>query len=273
MSSFPLPPPPERHTSVCMPKTPSPRPRPKSFRPPSAAKSAASAPTPVSSRARSVHPLRELRDALGEVRGERISQPAFAELLGVSASLINAIESNEARKVSEDLHQRILTRFGVRIEEAAPPRPPTPGARPARHTAASAPRVICLAFPKLPLVEGLRRHQAEHPQIEAGALRAFDRTTLRRLRTILLAAHKAGKAAIALDLLQTRAEQIRHDLALPAATVAAAQKEIEAHRNQFPPGLFTEESAADQAYIETLRVKGMDKLRRKVSEIARAAVK
>ncbi len=207
-------------------------------------------------RRRTHHPIRQLRDALSEVRGQRITQAMFARMVGVSAALINALESRASRVLSADLQERIAMRFGVHLEAG-------------RNA-----RVICVMFPNLPLVEALRRYQDEQPLVEAGALRAFDEHGIRFLRSALLAAHKKKKAAIFWDLLQARTRQLLKDLQV-SGSFAEAKKEIAAHRGQFPSELFpaapapNAPPAADPEFLacgKALLAKGHTRLRRIVAQ-------
>ena len=190
------------HTSVCMPRE----------------------------RAHPHHPMRDLRDALSVALGERITQAVFAKQLGVSASLINAIESSQARPVSEDMYDRVALRYGVRLG--------VPGRS----------RSVCMAFPELPLQEGLRKWMAQQARVEGGALLAFDLHTANRIRACLLAAHRKNKAAIFLDVLHRQIEELTHEMGLDAG-VAAAAKEIAANKG-FPAKLFSENYGALQAYAK-----------------------
>jgi len=189
------------------------------------------------------HPIRQLRDALSIVRGQRITQAIFARMLGVSASLINGLETKTSRVLSADLRERIAMRFGVHIDDTPPG------------------RVICLIFPKLPLIDALRRYQEEQPAIEAGALRNFDERTVKFLRAALLAAHKKGKAVIFLDQLQAKTRALLEDLQV-AAKLPEAEREIAASHGHFPADLTKDPLAETAAYANTLFSQGASRLRK-----------
>jgi transcriptional regulator with XRE-family HTH domain len=174
------------------------------------------------------HPLRQLRDGLAEVRGQAVTQAVLARELGVSASLVNAIEAGGARAVSDDLRARIATHYGVRLGGA--------GGSGAGGRAAARP--VCMAFPELPLAEGLRRAQAEQSLVEDGALFAFDAYEVTVLRAALLAAHRAKKASIFLHVLTGHVEEIVARMRL-GRHLPAAQKDIKENHGQFPPGIVT----------------------------------
>jgi transcriptional regulator with XRE-family HTH domain len=175
--------------------------------------------------------MRDLRNALTEARGARVTQAVFARALGVSASLINAIESSQARGVSEDLHDRIALRFGVRLND--------PVAR----------RTICMAFPDLPLAEGLRKWDEQHRQVEAGALFAFDLDMADRIRAWLLAAYRKGKAAIFLDVMHRELEELSKEMGLTEAAVLQAGEEVY-DRGGFPAEIFADNADALETYAQ-----------------------
>jgi len=64
---------------------------------------------PVPRKPKFTHPLRTLRAALGK------SQPQFANMFGISASYVQAIELGQ-RKLSNELADAIMLRFGVNAE-------------------------------------------------------------------------------------------------------------------------------------------------------------
>ncbi len=188
----------------------------------------------MSSRRR--HPIRQLRDALSAVRGERVTQATFAEMVGVSASLINGLETRTSRVLSDDLRERIAMRFGVHIEDQRQP------------------AVTCLIFPKLPLTDALRKYQDEQPAIESGALRQFDERLVATLRAALLAAHKKNKAVIFLDQLETKMHDILDDLGV-IGKFPEAKREISANRGLFPPHLTQDNLAQIVTHFQAARTR------------------
>jgi transcriptional regulator with XRE-family HTH domain len=182
------------------------------------------------------HPIRLIRDTLSAVRGQRITQASFAKMLGVSASLINALESKGSRILSEDLRERIAMRFGVKI---GPGRSSPP---------------VCLMFPALPLEEGLRQYQEKQALVDTGALHAFDLHLVPVLRAAMLAAHKNKKAAILLDLFYKRTEQLIHELKIEGS-YPAALAEIQAHHGAFPRELSSAAHDELMAYADAFMAK------------------
>src|ERR1039458_4674383 len=59
-----------------------------------------------------VHPVRAVRQAVGESLGKKLTQPAFARMVGVSAATIQSVELGRLA-LSPDLANRIFVLTGA----------------------------------------------------------------------------------------------------------------------------------------------------------------
>jgi DNA-binding XRE family transcriptional regulator len=62
-----------------------------------------------------IHPVRALRELISEAKGNSISQPAFAKMVGTSPATIQSIELGRL-KISSSLASKIAFQFGADVE-------------------------------------------------------------------------------------------------------------------------------------------------------------
>ncbi len=166
-----------------------------------------------------LNPIRQLRDALSRFRGKPVTQAQFADELGISRSLVNALETKASRPISDGLRRLLAERYGIALGKEGP---------------------YPIAARTSPLLEGLRKHAEQQAILDAAALGALEAEEIPRLRAILLAAHRAGpgsgKAAQLYFRLHQFAVHLLRDLALPDA-YELAKRELDLNQGALPPNL------------------------------------
>jgi hypothetical protein len=172
------------------------------------------------------NPIRQIRDALSEARGATVTQSLLAKELGISRSLVNALETRASRPVSDDLKRRLMENYGISFA------PANAGERRPRRGPG---QPVCIAGAELPLAEALRKFRSQRTVLDAAALGAFDAEEIPNIRAALLAARRAGKAARLYFAVSRFVHTFLHEHEL-WESYELAKKEIMLNGGRFPEG-------------------------------------
>ena len=195
-----------------------------------------------------LNPIRQIRDAIAEARGRTVTQADFARELGISRSLVNALETKASRPISDDVKGRILETYGISIAPSEIISYRGGDQKRLKETDTVAKRAVtgpvCIAAPELPLAEGLRKHWEQTAILDAAAMGTFDREEIANIRAALLAAQRVGKAARVYFAVENFTSSLVHDLGL-WEEYQLAKKEIALHGGNFPPGTTRDDLAGN----------------------------